>query len=92
MRVSSAISASMRSARAASSGSASGRAHLRGVRLPEPAALAQRVAEDALKLGRRRRQQPLGPGEALGIRERAHGRLHLLVREHARDPTRRSAA
>ena len=82
MRVSSAISSSMRAARAASSGSRTACADLRRVRLAEPAALVERLAQDALELGRRRGHQPLGALEAPRLGQRADGRVELLVREH----------
>ena len=59
-----------------------GGAYLRLMGGAEPAALLQRVRQDALELRRRRRDQPLRSREALGVRERPHGGVHLLVGEH----------
>ena len=72
MRVSSAISSSMRAARSFSSGS----------RAAKPAALFQRLAEEALELRGRGRHEPLGALEAPRLGQGADGGVELLVREH----------
>jgi selenide, water dikinase len=68
-----------------------GGVHLGSVGLAEPAALVKRVREHPLELGGERCEAALGAGKAPGIGQRADGRLHLLVREHARDTTSVSA-
>ena len=57
------------------------------VGVAEPAALVQRLAEDALKLRGERGQAPLGAREPLGVGQRPQGGIHLLVREHRGDTT-----
>ncbi len=63
------------------------RAHLRLVRLAEPAALLQGVGEDPLELRGDGGEPLLRAPEAVGLGQRGHGGLQLLVREHARDTT-----
>ena len=46
-----------------------------------------RLRQDALKLRRGGRDQPLGSLEALRVGQRAHRRLQLLVGEHQEDLT-----
>src|SRR3954447_24894708 len=60
---------------------------LRLVRLAEPAALVEGVGQDALELGSDGREPLLRALESVGLGQRGHGGLQLLVREHARDTT-----
>src|SRR5215207_4364843 len=61
-----------------------GLTNLGTVGVAEPPALVQRMGQHELEMGSENGQRPFGAGEALGVGERLHGSLDLLVRDHPR--------